>query len=305
MLDTYGFGGLFFWPLGYIIIRVQMEGVQGYNKDQVTLVRPYSTVFEFWVPVTLGTLTINWIINVIKESKIDELSAYLNGLRISCLIACHHAELSVRSEAAAKQTVDPTDLNEAVKTTNHTQANKKHALGRQHACNDADPEGGDGPHLPHGLIVMNTYTKVTAGSKWVAVVVKNLMAIPITIAKGIKVVQLVAVNAVPQVEVAPRTLEKLDEIQGIQQSRMSVEQRREVVFQQLDLTGLEQWSDKNQVATCTLVAEYHNIFSLDPGELGCTDLTKHKIRIVDNKPFKERFWRIPPPMVDEVQAHMK
>ena len=47
-------------------------------------------------------------------------------------------------------------------------------------------KGSDGPHLPHGLSVVNTYTKVTSRSKRVAVVVKNLMAIPITIAKGIK-----------------------------------------------------------------------------------------------------------------------
>ena len=115
---------------------------------------------------------------------------------------------------------------------------------------------------------------------------------------------MVAANAVPQVEVVPGTLEKLDEMQGIQQTRMSVEQR-EVLFQQLDLSGLKGWSDKNQAASHALLAEYHNIFSLEPGELGCTDLAKHKIRVVDDEPFKERFQRIPPPMVDEVHAHVK
>ena len=52
------------------------------------------------------------------------------------------------------------------------------------------------------------------------------MAILITIVKGFKVTQVVAVNAVPQVEVAPRTLEKLDEVQGIQWTKMSVGWRR-------------------------------------------------------------------------------
>ena len=33
-----GFGGLFSQPLGYVIIRVQLEGVKGYNEDQVALV---------------------------------------------------------------------------------------------------------------------------------------------------------------------------------------------------------------------------------------------------------------------------
>ena len=109
------FGGLFSRLLGYIIIMVQVEGVRGYNEDQVALVIPDSTTFGCQVPVILGTLTINQIINVIRESKIDELSASLNGLRVSHLLACHQAELPVRREMAANQTMGPTDLNEAVK----------------------------------------------------------------------------------------------------------------------------------------------------------------------------------------------
>ena len=85
------------------------------------------------------------------------------------------------------------------------------------------------------------YTDMTSRHKQVAVVVKNLMAVPVTIAKGIKVTQVVAANAVPQVEVAPGTLEELDKVQGIQWTKMLGE-RREVLFQQLDLSGLEGWS---------------------------------------------------------------
>ena len=71
------------------------------------------------------------------------------------------------------------------------------------------------------------------------------MTFTITITKGVKVAQVVAVNAVPQVEVTSRTLEELDEVQGIQWTKISVERRREVLFQQLDLFGLEGWSKGN------------------------------------------------------------
>ena len=81
-------------PLGYVIIRVQVEGVRGYDEDQVALVKSDSTTFGSWVLVILGTPTINRIINVIKESEIDELSVSLNGSRIAQLLACHQAELS-------------------------------------------------------------------------------------------------------------------------------------------------------------------------------------------------------------------
>ena len=110
---------------------------------------------------------------------------------------------------------------------------------------------------------------------------------------------------VPPVEVAPRTLEKLDEIQGIQWIRMSVERMKKVLFHLLDLSGLDWLSEGNQAAAQALLAEYHDIFSLEPGEMGCMDLVKHEIRVVDNEPFKERFQRIPPLMVDEVHVHME
>ena len=62
------------------------------------------------------------------------------------------------------------------------------------------------PILPHGLSVTNTYTEMTTGSKWVAVVVKNLTATLITITKGVKVTQVVATNVVSQVEVVSGTI---------------------------------------------------------------------------------------------------
>ena len=133
---------------------------------------------------------------------------------------------------------------------------------------------------------------------------KNLTAAFITIAKGVKVTQVVAANAVPPVKLAPNTLEKLDEIQGIQQTKTMVEQRKKLLFQQLYLSGLDKWSDRNQAAQA-LLSEYHDIFSLELGELGCMDLAKHKIRVVDNKPFKERFQRTPSLTVDEVHTHVK
>ena len=135
--------------------------------------------------------------------------------------------------------------------------------------------------------------------------VKNQIAAPMTIAKGIKITLVVAMSAVPQVEVVPGTLEKLDEMQGIQRVTILTGQRKKALFQQLDLSGLEGWSAKNQSAAHTLLAEYHDIFSLYPGELGCINLAKHEIKVIDDKPFKERFQRIAPPMVDEVHTHVE
>ena len=95
-LGINGFKAVFPWPLGYIFIRAQVEGVWGYDEDQVALVVPESTGFGSKKLVTLGAPNINWVINVIMESKINELSVSLNGSRIDRLLACWQARLSIQ-----------------------------------------------------------------------------------------------------------------------------------------------------------------------------------------------------------------
>ena len=53
-----GLGNAYTRPLGYIIIRVQVDGVQGYNKDQIELIIPDFSNFTTRVPVILETPTI-------------------------------------------------------------------------------------------------------------------------------------------------------------------------------------------------------------------------------------------------------
>ena len=48
--------------------------MRGYDEDQVALVIPDPTEFGSLVPVIMVTLAINQIIDVVKESEIDELS---------------------------------------------------------------------------------------------------------------------------------------------------------------------------------------------------------------------------------------
>ena len=81
---------------------------------------------------------------------------------------------------------------------------------------------------------------------------------------------------------------------------MTIHWRKETLLQQLDLSGLEGWSGANHTSASTLLIEYHNVFSLEPGELGYTSLAKHEIWVVNDEPFKERFQRIPLPMVEEM-----
>ena len=56
-----------------MIVRLQVKEVVGYDEDVVFLVSPDQSIFSRWVPLVLGTCTLGRIINIIKESKLDQL----------------------------------------------------------------------------------------------------------------------------------------------------------------------------------------------------------------------------------------
>ena len=80
-----------------------------------------------------------------------------------------------------------------------------------------------------------------------------------------------------------------------------------MLLEKLDLTGLEAWPEDQVEKACSLLKEYHDIFSLEKRDMGHTKAAKHKIVLKDSDtpPFKERFCQIPPPQLDEVRAHLK
>ena len=84
-----------------------------------------------------------------------------------------------------------------------------------------------------------------------------------------------------------------------------VRQRHGKLFYELDLSGLISWAPELADAAHWLLAEYHDVFLLDPAELGCTHSTEHTIKVTDDTPFKERFRQIPPLMVEEVRNHLR
>ena len=73
-------------PLGYII-QVQVDGVWDYNEDQIALVIPDVSNFAARVPIILGTPTISWIVNVMKEKEIDTLTTPLVNASVAHLLS--------------------------------------------------------------------------------------------------------------------------------------------------------------------------------------------------------------------------
>ena len=86
---------------------------------------------------------------------------------------------------------------------------------------------------------------------------------------------------------------------------LSVAVRQEKLLEKLNLDGLACWSPENAVAARELVLAYHDVFTLESNELGCTSAIEHEIHIKNEEPFKEWFRRIPPPLLKEVRASLR
>jgi len=61
--------------------------------------------------------------------------------------------------------------------------------------------------------------------------------------------------------------------------------------------------DQRQLAQA-FVDKWSHVFSQNDLDLGCTDLSKHHIRLSNEQPFKERHRRVPPHLVEEVRNHL-
>ena len=112
-------------------------------------------------------------------------------------------------------------------------------------------------------------------------------------------------TAVPETLLEIRMQEGEDGPQDPHPPNLTARQRQGKLFEELDLRGLNSWPPELAEAACWLLAKYHNIFSLEPAELGCTHSTKHTIKVTDDAPFKEKFRWIPLPLVEKVWNHLR
>ena len=141
--------------------------------------------------------------------------------------------------------------------------------------------------LHQGLTIQNTYTELCNDSKSVTMVVRNSISYPQTLRKKTPVVRPVEATWVPEPPMQTSVMELLDEAQGLQTPKLTIKQRQEKLFEELDLSGLESWSPELADSAQSLLAEYHDVFSLEPSKLGCTHSTEHVIKVTNNTPFKE------------------
>ena len=84
-----GLGNAYTRPLSYMVIWVQVDGVRGYDEDQIALVIPDFSKFAARVPVILGIPTISQVVNVMREAEMNTLAVpWVNARAAHLLLLC-------------------------------------------------------------------------------------------------------------------------------------------------------------------------------------------------------------------------
>ena len=73
----------------------------------------------------------------------------------------------------------------------------------------------------------------------------------------------------------------------------------------LDFQGLKEWPKSEQKQARELLLRWEHLFVHSDLDLGKTALTKHKITLTNQTPFKEHYRYIPPHMYGDMGAHIQ
>ena len=154
-----------------------------------------------------------------------------------------------------------------------------------------------------GLHVLHMYTHLKNDSGKVSLMVRNMSNSHIFLKKGVPVMRVVSASLVPPTELLPEVEAALG--MEARPEPMSVVARQEKLLEKLNLDGLAHYSPTNAVVARELVLAYHDVFTLESNELGCTSAIEHEIHIENSGPFKEWFQCIPLPLLEEVCASLQ
>ena len=109
-------GGYYTEPIGYVMVWVQFPGIPSYDENQVALVIRDRSEFSQRVPVIIGTPTIDWVVQALKESELDTIleewqrarhgHEFMNGFFVR--------SVNPTEPMPTNTNQDPLDLNEKV-----------------------------------------------------------------------------------------------------------------------------------------------------------------------------------------------
>ena len=298
---------------GYVEVLLEVPGVKNLSEYILMLVIEDSEYGER-VPIQIGTLHIDMILEKATADELNKLGKAFNRSRVTSPTVnqkgCFNLyQVKGPIKVTKEVIIEP---GETIKVNGLT--GLKGNTKRLHIVAEPMEQGGSTDLLK--IITVPTYSQCMPGSQKVPVMVRNVTNEVVKLRKGMVIAKLSAANLIPN-KVAPRYIEernsKVLEISERNSNTMvrskslimNPEQRQEKLIEKLSLEGMNNWGIENQERAKFIMKKYHDIFTLEPLELGRTNIVKHVIKVNNPVPFKERYRRIPPHQYKEVCKHLK
>ena len=321
-----GAGGKCTKPLGYVMIRVQIPQVPSYDEDQVALIVEDQSLFTRQCPVILGTPTIFQAVQAMKESEMHNLEPawqYAKAGYEYTHFMMNPEDVPVEEGQSFPTNTrrNPIDLDEKLllkkkqvllpfsNTMVHCKTRQTQMQGYKLHVMIHAPYPEDKSGLPNGVYVLKTYTELKDGSRNVSVVLRNLTSKTIHLAPGRCVARVATANVVLEAVPSLELVKDLEEALSREAPKLTIEERQKLLMELLrqdsGLEQLKEWPPELALKFERMLMEHHHIFSLDKNEIGCMDTAEHVIELMDDEPLKERFWRIAPPLLEEVQENLQ
>ena len=283
---------------GYVEVRMQIPGIAAFDLDVLMLVIPESE-YSKRVPVTIGTLHIDEILNLITDEEIRLADKSWQRGIIARKIAIKTAQLKenqdVLDKVSGQVKLTRNVTIPALDTINISGVTHINAHSKRVNIITEPREGLDEYTVP-------SYSYMRPGLKRVGVALLNLSNKPVVLKKGTIVATVKASNKVPPM-LAPKSNPSEEPVS--EQIPRKTPAHLEKLFSKLDLTGMEGWSNEQNQQMRNVFEDYHHLFALEDLEMGKTDLVKHVIKLDNPQPFRERYRRIPPHQYEEVKQHLK
>ena len=313
LLELERTGGAAIPYLGFVEVNLQILGIRRYNEDVLLLAIP-TTAYAERVPVMVGSKIIDKALSCMTVGELAKATVTWQQAHFGAVMSRSLQLSCSSSEKLAMQNLsgesDPVEVwkyqldgvKGAVCTTQkftipqfQTMTVKGNAGVKGHCMKVyVLMEPVFGPQLLAAVVPIATYGELHPGSSRVPICLRNMSTHAMEIPAKTVVGQVIPANQVPPVVHPTRTTKEA-----------TINTPKGWVLEALDLQGLKEWPESEQKQARELLLKWEHLFACNDLDLGKTALIKHKIRLTNQTPFKERYRHIHPHMYDDVRAHIQ
>ena len=294
-------------------VNLQIPGIQGYNEDVLLLAIP-TTAYAERVLVIVDSKIIDraqgcMTAGELARATVTWQQAHFGAIMSGLLQLSHSSSEKLAAENSSREK-SPAEVQkhqlDGVKGAVHTTQkvtippfqtiNVKANAGVKGHCMKVHvlTEPAPGPQLPAAVVPIATYGELHPGSSRVPICLHNMSACAMEIPAKTVVGQVI-----PAIQVLP----------VVHPTRTATETATKApkgwVLEALDLQDLKEWPESEQQQTRELLLKWEHLFAHSNLDLGKTAQIKHKIRLTEQTPFKERYRHIPPHMYEDLRAHIQ